>query len=125
MTELLGVSRMQSVIRTDYTGAFVYSSWIAMKKISLNGSLLFSNPALASAQSSTTLVTNVPPLAAHLGQRGTQVPQTAHDPWDVVPPMVPYRNLADEVKATSKPGQASPLNPNCEGKTDDAIDRRA
>jgi len=44
------------------------------------------------------------------------------NPWDVTPP-APYRNLADSLKATSKPGQASPLNPSCEGKTGDACVR--
>jgi hypothetical protein len=44
------------------------------------------------------------------------------NPWDVTPPS-PQRNLADSLKATSKPGQASPLNPSCEGKTGDACVR--
>ena len=37
------------------------------------------------------------------------------NPWEVVPPTPPYKNLADEIKATSAPGQPSPLNPSCSG----------
>jgi hypothetical protein len=40
------------------------------------------------------------------------------NPWDVVPP-APYKNLADEIKATSRPGQPSALNPSCAGMTGD------
>jgi hypothetical protein len=45
------------------------------------------------------------------------------NPWDVVPPTPPYKNLADEIMATSKPGQSSALNPTCEGMTGDACVR--
>ena len=41
------------------------------------------------------------------------------NPWDVVPPTPPYKNLADEITATSRPGQPSPLNPSCAGMTGD------
>ena len=41
------------------------------------------------------------------------------NPWDLVPPTPPYKNLADEIKATSRPGQPSPLNPSCAGMTGD------
>jgi hypothetical protein len=41
------------------------------------------------------------------------------NPWDVVPPTPPYKNLADEIKATSRPGQPSALNPSCAGMTGD------
>jgi len=39
------------------------------------------------------------------------------NPWDVVPPTPPHKNLADELKATSPPGQPSALNPSCAGMT--------
>src|SRR5204863_7196640 len=45
------------------------------------------------------------------------------NPWDQVPTTAPYKNLADSLQATSKPGQASPLNPSCEGQTGDACVR--
>jgi hypothetical protein len=41
------------------------------------------------------------------------------NPWDLVPPTPPYKNLADEIKATSRPGQPSALNPSCAGMTGD------
>ena len=41
------------------------------------------------------------------------------NPWDVVPPTPPYKNLADEIKATPRQGQPSPLNPSCAGMTGD------
>jgi len=41
------------------------------------------------------------------------------NPWDLVPPTPPYKNLADGIKATSQPGQPSPLNPSCSGMTGD------
>jgi hypothetical protein len=41
------------------------------------------------------------------------------NPWDLVPPTPPYKNLADEIKATSQPGQPSALNPSCAGMTGD------
>ena len=45
------------------------------------------------------------------------------NPWDVVPPTTPYKNIADAVKASTKPGQPSALNPSCEGMTGDACTR--
>jgi hypothetical protein len=45
------------------------------------------------------------------------------NPWDDVPPTVPYKNLADAVEATSQPGQPSALNPSCAGMTGDACAR--
>lgn len=45
------------------------------------------------------------------------------NPWDVASQTPPYKNLAEEIKATSKPGQASALNPSCEGMTGDACVR--
>jgi hypothetical protein len=39
------------------------------------------------------------------------------NPWDLVPPTPPYKNLADELKATARPGQPSALNPTCAGMT--------
>jgi hypothetical protein len=47
------------------------------------------------------------------------------NPWDQVPSTVPYKNLADAVKASTPPGQQSALNPSCEGKTGDACSRSA
>ena len=47
------------------------------------------------------------------------------NPWDVVPPTAPQKSIADEIKATARPGQPSPLNPSCEGKTGDACVRSA
>jgi len=41
------------------------------------------------------------------------------NPWDVVPPTPPYKNLSDEIKSTSRPGQPSALNPSCAGMTGD------
>ena len=40
------------------------------------------------------------------------------NPWDQVPPS-PNKNLADDIKATSRPGQPSALNPSCAGMTGD------
>ena len=47
------------------------------------------------------------------------------NPWDQVPSTVPYKNIADTVKASSPSGQQSALNPSCEGKTGDACSRSA
>lgn len=47
------------------------------------------------------------------------------NPWDVVPPTAPQKSVADQIKATAQPGQPSPLNPSCEGKTGDACVRSA
>ena len=49
--------------------------------------------------------------------------QTSSNPWEDLPTVVPYRNLAEAIKATSKPREASPLNPSCEGMTGDACVR--
>jgi len=97
-----------------------------MQYLSLISALLVSAPVLAQTQSGTTPVTNALPRAAdNIIQPPSGPNQTLSNPWDIVPPMVPYRNLADEIKAASKPGQASPLNPSCEGKTGDACVRSA
>ena len=55
-------------------------------------------------------------VGAILAATSTSVPA---NPWDLVPPTPPYKNLADEIKATSRPGQPSPLNPSCAGMTGD------
>lgn len=47
------------------------------------------------------------------------------NPWDLVPDQPPYKSLADSIKATAQPGQASPLNPSCEGMTGDACVKSA
>jgi hypothetical protein len=41
------------------------------------------------------------------------------NPWDVVPATTPDKSLADDIKAASRPGQPSPLNPSCAGMTGD------
>jgi hypothetical protein len=41
------------------------------------------------------------------------------NPWDLVPSTAPYKNVADAVQATSRPGQPSALNPSCAGMTGD------
>jgi len=48
-----------------------------------------------------------------------------HDPWDVMPATVPYKNRSDALKDSKVPGQPSPLNPSCEGMTGDACTRAA
>ena len=94
-----------------------------MKQIALMGTLLASAPALAQAQS-TTPVTNAPPAASNFVEQ-QRPSQTSSNPWDVVPPKVPYWNLVEEITATSKPGQPSPLNPSCAGKRGDECVRSA
>lgn len=48
-----------------------------------------------------------------------------HDPWDVMPVTIPYKNRSDAIKDSARPGQPSPLNPSCEGMTGDACARAA
>ena len=50
---------------------------------------------------------------------------TQANPWDVAPKAVPYKNVADAVKATSEPGKPSALNPSCAGMTGDACTKEA
>ena len=50
---------------------------------------------------------------------------TSSNPWNSLPEVAPYQNLADSLKATAAPGQPSPLNPSCEGKTGDQCVRSA
>jgi hypothetical protein len=91
-----------------------------MKQVLFVGMLLVSAPALT--QGPRSRAANTPaPMAKNLVQPGPRQP--SHDPWDVVPSMAPYRNLADALKEAAKPGEASPLNPSCEGKTGDACVR--
>jgi hypothetical protein len=91
-----------------------------MKQVLFAGMLLVSAPALT--QGATSRAANTPaPMPENLVQPGPRQP--AHDPWDVVPAMAPYRNWADALKEAAKPGEASPLNPSCEGKTGDACVR--
>src|SRR5437763_14756679 len=94
----------------------------AMKQVLFVGMLLVSAPALTHTQGATSPAANTPaPMAENFVQ---PVPrQPSHDPWDVVPAIAPYRNLADALKEAAKPGEASPLNPSCEGKTGDACVR--
>jgi hypothetical protein len=92
-----------------------------MKRPLFIGILFVSGPALAQTQGATNPTANPPRPAGNLVQPGPRQP--SHDPWDVVPAIAPYRNWADGLKAASKPGEASPLNPSCEGKTGDACVR--
>jgi hypothetical protein len=86
------------------------------------GMLLVSAPALSQTQGATSPAAKTPlPAAGNLAQPDPRQP--SHDPWDIVPAIAPYRNWADALKTTSKPGEASPLNPSCEGKTGDACVR--
>lgn len=85
-----------------------------MKHVLFIGTLLVSAPALA----------QIPPQPGRTTLQPKGEPaQTPSNPWDVVPAAAPYRNLAEAIKATSKPGEASPLNPSCEGETGDACVR--
>jgi hypothetical protein len=93
-----------------------------MKHVLFIGMLLASVPALAQSQRATSPATNAPPPAAE-EPIPSAARQPSHDPWDVVPVIAPYRNLADALKAGAEPGEASPLNPSCEGKTGDACVR--
>ena len=95
-----------------------------MKHVLFIGMLFVSAPALTQTQGANSSAANAPPPAANnLVQPSPR--QASHDPWDVVPAMAPYRNLADALKEGWKSGEASPLNPSCEGKTGDACVRSA
>jgi hypothetical protein len=83
-----------------------------MKCVIFLGVLAVSASALAQAQSPKTPPTNGPLTPGQFVQPGAP-----SNPWDIVPPTAPYRNLAEAIKATQVSGQASPLNPSCEGKT--------
>ncbi len=95
-----------------------------MKLVSLIGALLVSGPALAQTQNTMPVTNAPPPEAVNFVQPKAPI-QAAANPWDIVPPVAPYRNLADQIRATSKPGQASPLNPSCEGERGDQCVRSA
>ena len=43
----------------------------------------------------------------------------------IAPPTSPDRELAEEIDAKAQPGQQSPINPSCEGKTGDDCVRSA
>ena len=76
------------------------------------GALVAAAPAFGQANSPPPPPGNTPPPA--------QPVPAMHDPWDMLPATVPYRNIADAVEKSAVPGQPSPLNPSCEGMTGDA-----
>jgi hypothetical protein len=91
-----------------------------MKYLVLIGALVVTTPALGQTKGTTRAA---PPVAVTAGQLGTSAAQTSSNPWDSLPAVAPYRNLAEAIKESSGPGQPSPLNPTCEGMTGDACVR--
>jgi len=90
------------------------------------GALVMTAPALGQTKGTVPAVTiNPPPATTGLATPGASAGQTSSNPWDSLPALAPYRNLADALKQSSGPGQPSPLNPTCEGMTGDACVRSA
>jgi hypothetical protein len=81
-----------------------------MNLIVLIGALIAAAPPVA--QAGKAPITNAPPTPRAPSQ-------TSSNPWDSLPAMTPYRKLAEEIRAEGKAGQASPLDPGCQGKTGD------
>lgn len=91
-----------------------------MKSLVLLAALLIASPALAQS--------NAPapnPPATNAPASVSQPSQPIHDPWDDVPATVPYKNVADAIKDSARPGEPSPLNPSCEGMTGEQCVRAA
>lgn len=94
-----------------------------MKYLLFIVALVISAPVLGQAKGTIPATASPPPVAVGVARPGMSADQASSNPWDIVPAVVPYRNLADALKESSGPGQPSPLNPTCEGMTGEACVR--
>lgn len=88
-----------------------------MKHVLFIGTFLVSAPALAQTQSQPG--DNPVQPKSEPTQSASNVMMRADNPWVVVPAQSPGLNMAEAIKATSKQGEADPLNPSCAGETGD------
>ena len=88
-----------------------------MKHVLFIGTLLASAPALAQNQPQPG--DNSVQPTSEPAQPASNAMVRVDNPWVVVPAQSPGLGLAEAIKATSKPGEADPLNPSCAGETGD------
>lgn len=94
-----------------------------MKYLLFIVALVISAPVLGQAKGTIPATASPPPVAVGVARPAPSADQASSNPWDIVPAVVPYRNLADALKENAGPGQPSPLNPTCEGMTGEACVR--